>query len=100
MKLANNTGLPPLPAWQARSTIAMALALLVTLCNLVGLDLLGLLADIGAGENADQVLDSAQRVIGAWQQVAPLAFGLWAWAERRAPNFRLVWPWGGKGGTT
>jgi hypothetical protein len=97
MMLSNNPNLPDLPAWQARSTWAILLAALITLANFVGFDLLGFTSEVGAGATPDQVIDTGNRLVSAWQIVAPLIFGLWAWVERRAPNYRLVWPWSGAG---
>lgn len=95
--LSDNQSLPILPVWQARSSWAILLAALITLANFLGFDLLGFAAQIGAGATPDQILDTGNRLVSAWQIVAPLLFGLWAWIERRAPNYRLVWPWSGAG---
>lgn len=88
--LSNNIDLPELPAWQARSFWAMLLAVIATLANAAGIDLWGLLSEIGAGATPDEVIATGERAIGAWQAVAPLLLGLWAWIERRAPNYRLT----------
>ncbi len=90
MKLSNNLSLPTLPLFAARSTWAILIAALITLANMWGIDLLGFLTSIGAGGSPEEVLATGERVIGAWQTVAPLVLGVWAWIERRAPNFRLV----------
>ncbi|MGZ9811268.1 hypothetical protein ACXN5S_12470 [Pseudoroseicyclus sp. H15] len=97
-KLSNNSELPDLPAWQARSFWAMLLSVVVVLCTLVGFDVLGWLGEIGAGGTEEAVLETGDRVVAAWQLVAPLVLGFWAWIERRAPNYRLVWPWSKKRG--
>lgn len=93
MKLSNNTTLPTLSGWQARSTWAIFFAALVTLCNMFGVDLMVFFTVIGAGSNPEAVIATGERIVSAWQMVAPLVLGLWAWIERRAPNFRLVF-WG------
>lgn len=88
--LANNKNLPELPALMARSTWAILLAFAVSFANARGFDLMGFFAEIGAGSTQDQVIATGERAVSAWQFFAPLALGLWAWIERRAPNFRLV----------
>ncbi|MDN5785732.1 hypothetical protein [Pseudorhodobacter sp.] len=90
MRLSNNITLPTLPLFAARSTWAMVIAALITIFNTLGIDLLGFFTSIGAGSTPDEVLATGQRVVSAWQIVAPLALGFWAWVERRAPNFRLT----------
>lgn len=93
MKLSNNLALPDLPAWQARSFWLQLLLFLTVLANLFGVDLMAVLGEMGLGAEPDAVLATGERVVNAWQTLAPLLFGLWAWLERRAPNYRLVWPW-------
>lgn len=90
MRLSNNISLPNLPLFAARSTWAMVFATLITLCNALGIDVLGFFTSIGAGSTQDEVLATGQKVVSAWQVVAPLVLGFWAWIERRAPNFRLT----------
>ena len=82
--------LPPLPVWQARSTIAQILLVGSVAANALGIDLIGGLSEIGLGSTPDQIVDKG---ISIYQTVAPVAFGLWAWIERRAPSYQLVWPW-------
>ncbi len=96
--LSNNPLLPELPVWQARSFYAQILLVVSVLLNFLGIDLFRTLGEIGWGSSPEEVLATGDRAVAAWQQVAPLIFGLWAWIERRAPNFRLVW-WGTKGPT-
>jgi hypothetical protein len=91
--LTNNTELPTLNGFAARSTWLMVIAAVVQVCTMLGIDLLAILGAMGFGSTPDAIVASAERVISAWQMIAPLAFSLWAWIERRAPNFRLVWPW-------
>lgn len=85
-----NLSLPTLPVWQARSFWAQLLLLASVLLNGFGIDLMGLFQAMGLGDNPDAVIDTS---ISIWQAVAPVIFGFWAWWERRAPNYRLVWPW-------
>ena len=87
--------LPTLPVWQARSTIAQALLIGSVAANALGVDLIGVAAEIGLGSTPDQIADTG---ISIYQTVAPVAFGVWAWLERRAPSYQLVWPWGRRGG--
>jgi len=88
--LSNNAALPDLPAWQARSFWAMLLAVVATAANAFGVDLFGFLGQIGAGATPDEVIATGERAISAWQMLAPLVLGIWAWLERRAPNYRLT----------
>ena len=98
------TTLPPLPVWMARSFYAQLLLALTALANAAGIDLFG--AFHGAGiagctgvadaACSDAVLDAGVRAVTAVQTLLPVAFGLWAWLERRAPGYRLVWPWAAK----
>jgi len=74
--------LPPLPVWQARSFWASLLLVATVAANAFGVDLVALLGE------PEAVLD---RGAGIAQALAPVIFGLWAWLERRAPNYRLVW---------
>ncbi|MDR5655234.1 hypothetical protein [Ruixingdingia sedimenti] len=85
MKL--NLNLPPLPIWQARSFYAQMLLALSVVLNMTGIDLMRWLADIGAGSSPDEVIETG---VSVWQALSPIVFGLWAWAERRAPNYRLT----------
>lgn len=89
------TPLPTLPVWQARSTIAQALLIGSVAANALGIDILGAAKEIGLGETPDQIAETG---ISIYQTVAPVAFGLWAWLERRAPSYQLVWPWSTRGG--
>lgn len=73
-----------MPAWHARSFYASALMAATVLCNVIGLDFLAFLQGMGLGQNEDEILRNVEMLM-------PLLFGLWAWIERRAPNFRLVW---------
>jgi hypothetical protein len=85
-----NTNLPALPVWQARSFWAQALLVATVAANVAGVDLLGHTAELGLGATPDEVLATGDRAISAAQELAPLLLGLWAWVERRAPNYRLV----------
>lgn len=88
--LSNNKTLPELPAWQARSFWLTLVTGGVALANSQGADLLGIFRDMGLGASPDAVVDSAQRSISAVQALAPYVTGIWAYFERRAPNFRLT----------
>lgn len=88
--MTDKSPLPPLFAPMARSFWAQALLLISVALNTAGIDLFGLLGDMGLGRSPEEVLAAGDRVVSAWQQLAPLVFGLWAWLERRAPNYRLV----------
>lgn len=81
--MAANMTLPALPAWHARSFYASILLAVTVLCNVVGLDIWPMLQRLGLGGTEGEVVDKIM-------MLAPLAFGLWAWWERRAPNYRLA----------
>jgi hypothetical protein len=88
--LSNNTDLPELPFWQARSFWAQLLLAASVFLNAQGVDLMTLLAEMGIGATPDEVIATGERLVSVWQQLAPILFGFWAWIERRAPKFRLV----------
>lgn len=90
MMLANNTTLPELPVWQARSFWAQLLLVASVLANAFGIDLFEALREMGIGANPDEVMATVTRIGSALQVLSPAFFGIWAWLERRAPNFRLV----------
>lgn len=92
MRLSNNLNLPELSALQARSTWAIVIAAVITVFNALGVDLLAFAAQIGAGSTPEEVIATGDRLVAAWQTVAPLVLGFWAWVERRAPNYRLTLP--------
>lgn len=81
--MAKNMSLPALPAWHARSFYASLLLLATVLCNAFGYDLWPALQRVGLGNSDAEVVD---RIM----MLAPLAFGFWAWWERRAPHYRLT----------
>jgi hypothetical protein len=95
MKLTppNNLNLPELNGFKARSFWLMLLTMIATVLNMQGIDVFKALREMGIGGNAQQVLATGDRLVGIWQQVLPLVTGVWAYLERRAPNYRLVWPW-------
>lgn len=95
--ISNNLDLPPLPSWQARSFLAQLLLVLAVALNVCGIDLFAALAEMGLGATPDEVLANGERAVSAWQSVAPLVFGVWAWVERQAPRYRLTWGWLGIG---
>lgn len=88
--LANNKKLPELAAWKARSFWLTAVTGAVAVANSQGIDLLGALGEIGLGTTPDAVVDNAVQGVSAVQTLLPFVTGTWAWIERRAPNFRLV----------
>ncbi len=90
---SNNETLPDLPVIKARSFYLMLLALAITAANFYGIDLLGVFAAMGIGSTQGEIIATGERAVSAWQIVAPMVAGIWAYLERKAPNFRLVWPW-------
>jgi hypothetical protein len=73
-----------MPAWHARSFYAMLLTAATVLCNAFGIDFLAFLGDLGLGNGEHEILNNIEMLM-------PLLFALWAWIERRAPRYRLVW---------
>lgn len=92
LALARNLTLPALPFWAARSFYAQLLMVLTVLANAAGIDLMGYFSAMGLGSTHDEVLANGDKFVSAWQQIAPLVFGFWAWIERRAPNYRISVP--------
>lgn len=82
-----NLSLPTLPIWQARSFYAQLLLVASVALNALGIDLMGFFAATGIGATPDEVIAKG---VSIWQALAPILFGLWAWYERRAPNYRLT----------
>ena len=77
-----NENAPELPAWHARSFYAQLLLIVTVFAQAAGVDVAGWIGRLGfTGER--QLLDFIAAVM-------PALFGLWAWLERRAPRFRLV----------
>lgn len=74
--------LPQLPAWHARSFYAQLLLVATVVAHVLQIDMDALVARIGL-DTPDQLVDLAMTVM-------PWVFGLWAWLERRAPNYQLV----------
>ena len=91
IRLSNNLDLPELPAWQARSFWLTLLSAGAIVLNALGIDLWQITAGMGLGATPDEVAASGGRAVAAWQMLAPMALGIWAWIERRAPRYRLVW---------
>lgn len=75
--------LPELPVWHARSFYAMLLTVTTIGCNAIGFDFLAFADELGL-ENEPEILDTVETL-------APYIFALWAWLERRAPRYQLVW---------
>lgn len=69
---------PKLPAWQARSFWLTLFTVLTPLAGAAGLDLPGLLGARSPGAAADTVV-----------QLLPMLTAIWAWSERRRPDFDL-----------
>jgi hypothetical protein len=95
MKLAppNNTALPELNGFAARSFWLQLLTVVAMVLNSQGIDIWAALREAGIGGNPAQVLATGDRIVSLWQQALPIVTGLWAYFERRAPHYRLVWPW-------
>lgn len=85
-----NKSLPALPAWKATSFWAQLLLVLSVLFNSMGVDIFAVLSDMGLGASPEAVIANGERAVSAVQQLLPLVFGVWAWVERSAPNFRLT----------
>jgi hypothetical protein len=76
--MADTSPLPELPMWQARSFWLTLVAAAAQVAALSGFDLFGF---FGAAD--DQAFtDSIMQIVSAVAVV-------WAWLERRAPNFKL-----------
>ena len=88
--LSNNTALPELEAWKARSFWLTLVTGAVALANSQGIDLMGMTQEIGLGASPGAVVENTARHVSAVQELLPLVTGTWALIERRAPNFRLV----------
>ena len=91
--LSNNTALPMLPVWQARSFWLQIITVAVVVCNAMGVDLMAVTSGMGLGATPDAVITTGSNAVGWAQQLLALGLGIWAWVERRAPHYRLVWPW-------
>lgn len=89
--LSNNTDLPELNGFAARSTWLILIGVLFAAASAFGLDLGHVLAEMGIGATPEEVLASGERAVSAWQLIAPQLLGIWAWIERRAPRYRLIW---------
>ncbi len=92
----DNLALPQLAAWKARSFWLQLLAAAALILNMVGVDLYRVTCDLGLGCDAAAVQATGGQVVAAWQMVVPYALGVWAYFERRAPRYRLMWPWNGR----
>lgn len=95
MKLAppNNMALPELNGFAARSFWLQLLTVVAMILNSQGIDIFAVLREAGLGGNPQQVLATGDRIVSIWQQALPIVTGIWAYLERRAPHYRLVWPW-------
>lgn len=88
-----SSDLPAMSAGKAASSWAVVLMAITTLCNFFGIDLFAVFSDMGFGSTPEEVIATGERAISAVQQLLPLAFGIWAWIERKAPKYRLTF-WG------
>ena len=77
--MAENTDLPPLPAWHARSFWITIIGAALQIAAFLKFDLLGFLNV----ENSEALTDAVMQIVGAGAL-------LWAWFERKAPNYRLT----------
>jgi len=84
-----NLELPVLPFWQAKSFWATLLMVAATLLNMQGIDLYAVTCDAFAACTQEEVISKGQMVALALQEIAPIFLGLFAWWQRRAPNYRL-----------
>lgn len=89
----NNTALPEMNGFAARSFWLQLLTVVAMILNSQGIDIWAALREAGIGGNPAQVLATGDRIVSLWQQALPIVTGLWAYFERRAPHYRLVWPW-------
>lgn len=80
-KLADSP-LPELPAWHARSTYLAAYPIAIWVLKSFGLDIEPALRDMGLPSDI---------IAGILLEVMPYVFLAWAWLERRAPRYKLVW---------
>lgn len=76
--MAENTDLPPLPAWHARSFWITIIGAALQIAALLKFDLLGFLRV----ENSEALTDAVMQIVGA-------AALLWAWFERKSPKYQL-----------
>ena len=76
--MAENTELPALPMWQARSFWVAMVAAAAQIAVLLKLDLFGYFGF----EGTEPMVDAIMQIVAAVALV-------WTWLERRAPNYRL-----------
>lgn len=63
--LSNNTALPALPAWKARSFWLTVITMLVALASSFGVDLMAIFTDLGLGASPDVIVDNAGKGVSA-----------------------------------
>lgn len=85
-----NKALPPMRIMQSappRSAVAQLLLWVTILASVFfDFDLMPWLLESGFGESEEEVYFTLTQL---WLGL----LALWAWWERRAPNYRLQWPW-------
>lgn len=84
-----NRNLPPLSPFRARSFYAMILTLLVTVCTGYGIDLFAWTEAMGLGADQDAIIETGERAVSLIQVIVNVLAAIWAYLERRAPNYRL-----------
>lgn len=77
--MSENTDLPPLSMWQARSTWIVLVAAAAQIAAFARFDLFGLFGV----EGQEPLIDGIMQIVAA-------AALVWTWIERRAPNYRLT----------
>ena len=77
--MAENTDLPPLSIWQARSTWVVIVGALSQIAVFARFDLFGLFGVTGS----EPLVDGIMQIVAAVSLV-------WVWLERKAPNYRLT----------
>lgn len=77
--MAENTDLPALPMWQARSTWIVLVTAAAQIAVFARFDLFGFLGV----EGTEPLVDGIMQIVAAVGLV-------WTWLERRAPNYRLT----------
>lgn len=82
MNKLENSPLPEMPAWHARSTYLYAYAIGVWVLQRFGLDPEPALRDLGL---------PSEVIVTILLEAGPYVALAWAWLERRAPRYKLVW---------
>ena len=82
MNKLENSPLPEMPTWHARSTYLAAYAVIIPVLKWFGLDLEPTLRDLGL---------PAEVIATILVEMGPPLAAAWFWLERRAPRYKLVW---------